>query len=302
MKSKTFFSVVTEVFNRDRTIEKTIRSVLSQSFKDLEYIIVDFGSTDNSSLIIKKTLLEINDTRVKFIQKDFESNEFVRWNYPLKYINGEYVVVIEGDDWFENDHLKTAHESLIKYNPGIYVGRSSKKKWQFDRLLKNNQAKIEMLKLNILPAPSETIFKRLNNDCPYSYNEVDYFYSPEISLYHNIIMDGHDVYFETKKNNNYIHRGFSNKKNFSSIKVNDLLFYVEKNKNKLSKNEYMHCHKTIGEVMAENCAKQIFYFKFEIKLFKIFLSNLYNFKNIQALKIFIYTLIYLCPKNLLKKK
>ena len=95
---------------------------------------------------------------------------------------------------------------------------------------------------------------------------------------------------------------FQIKKKFSSIKVNDLIFYVEKNKNKLSKDEYIYCQKTIGGVMAENCAKQIFYFKFEIKLFKIFLSNLIKFKNIRALKIFIYTLIYLCPKNHLKKK
>ena len=55
-----FFSIVTPVFNGERYIEETIKSVISQSINDYEYIIVDNLSTDNTPNIIKKYSSKIN--------------------------------------------------------------------------------------------------------------------------------------------------------------------------------------------------------------------------------------------------
>ena len=49
-----FFSIITICFNSERTIERTIRSVLTQTFTDYEYIIVDGGSKDSTLDIVKK--------------------------------------------------------------------------------------------------------------------------------------------------------------------------------------------------------------------------------------------------------
>ena len=53
-KKNPLFSIITVVFNGEKYLEKTIQSVLSQSYKNFEYIIVDGGSTDGTISIIKK--------------------------------------------------------------------------------------------------------------------------------------------------------------------------------------------------------------------------------------------------------
>ena len=53
-KKKPYFSIVTVVLNKEKTIEKTIKSVLKQSFTNFEYIIIDGGSNDKTLQIIKR--------------------------------------------------------------------------------------------------------------------------------------------------------------------------------------------------------------------------------------------------------
>ena len=53
-KKKPYFSIVTVVLNKEKTIEKTIKSVLKQSFTNFEYIIIDGGSNDKLLQIIKR--------------------------------------------------------------------------------------------------------------------------------------------------------------------------------------------------------------------------------------------------------
>ena len=54
LKKKPLFSIITVVFNGEKFLEKTITSVINQSCKDFEYIVIDGGSTDKSLEIIKK--------------------------------------------------------------------------------------------------------------------------------------------------------------------------------------------------------------------------------------------------------
>ena len=65
---KPFFSIIIPTYNRAQIITKTIESVINQNFKDWELIIIDDGSTDNTSKIINAILLE--EPRIKyFFQK-----------------------------------------------------------------------------------------------------------------------------------------------------------------------------------------------------------------------------------------
>lgn len=58
-------SIIIPLYNKANCIKRTIQSVLTQSYKDFELIIVDDGSTDNS----KEIVLSINDTRINYIYK-----------------------------------------------------------------------------------------------------------------------------------------------------------------------------------------------------------------------------------------
>ena len=54
LKKKPLFSIITVVYNGDKFLEKTITSVINQSYKNFEYIVIDGGSTDKSLKITKK--------------------------------------------------------------------------------------------------------------------------------------------------------------------------------------------------------------------------------------------------------
>lgn len=297
-----FFSVVTEVNNRANTIERTITSIVNQTFKNYEYIIVESGSTDNSKEIIKKTLNTINNDRIRLIEYKNVNNPIERWNLPLKYATGEYIVVIEGDDWFEKKYLETAYKKIIAHRPGVYVGKSTKIDWNTIGLIKNEEIKQKIKVLDVCPAPSEAIFIRKHKNKPYTYDEKNYVHASEISLYENIVNDGYSFYFENEIDDNIINRGISLKKKNSIIKVIDMVYFCEKNKKNMSKKEYFYLNKKIGRIAGTILALQIYQFKFEYKLAKLFFSNLIKFSNFKALKTFLGYMIYICPKNLLTKK
>lgn len=120
-------SVVLPVFNGGRYIKKAINSVLSQSLTDFELIIVNDGSTDNTSDIINGFC----DERIVLINQENKGPGAAR-NSALEIVKGEYVMFLDSDDWFCEDALKTAYNEatgkntditifqIIKYDSGTY--------------------------------------------------------------------------------------------------------------------------------------------------------------------------------------
>jgi glycosyltransferase involved in cell wall biosynthesis len=92
-------SVIIPTFNRESTIERAINSVLKQTHTNLECIVVDDCSNDNT----KKLVLSFNDKRVKYIKND--SNCGVSYSRNVGFVNstGEYIALLDSDDeWFKN--------------------------------------------------------------------------------------------------------------------------------------------------------------------------------------------------------
>lgn len=96
-----FFSVVIPVYNRANIIKKTIQSVLNQSFTNFEVIVVDDGSSDDTSNEVKS----IDDKRVKYI---FQANSerSVARNNGAKNALGEFLLFLDSDDSYESNHLE----------------------------------------------------------------------------------------------------------------------------------------------------------------------------------------------------
>jgi glycosyltransferase involved in cell wall biosynthesis len=104
-------SVITAVFNAERTIGRTIQSVLSQSYKNIEYIIIDGGSTDGTVEILKKYSDSVDYWHSKPDQGIYDA-----WNEGLKKASGDWIAFLGGDDEFYPDAIQNYIEQLAKIN------------------------------------------------------------------------------------------------------------------------------------------------------------------------------------------
>lgn len=114
-------SVITPVYNSEKYIEKTVLSVLNQTYKNLEMILVDDCSTDNSKEIILN--LQKKDKRVKYVKLDKNSGAAVARNKGLETANGQFIAFIDSDDVWKQDKLNQQLKFMQDKNIGFtYTG------------------------------------------------------------------------------------------------------------------------------------------------------------------------------------
>ena len=105
-------SIVIPLYNSMNYIEKTIRSCLSQSYRDLEIIVVDDCSDDQSAKIVQRIMSE--DTRVSYYCNEENLGVIKTINHGLKYCSGYYVIVLGNDDILNEKHIETYLEYIKK--------------------------------------------------------------------------------------------------------------------------------------------------------------------------------------------
>ena len=98
------FSIITVVLNNDKYIEKTINSVLSQSFKNYEYIVLDGASTDKTIDIIKY------EKKINFWSSEKDNGIYDAFNKGIKIAKGQFICIVNSDDI-----LKNALNIIYKY-------------------------------------------------------------------------------------------------------------------------------------------------------------------------------------------
>lgn len=133
-------SVIVPVFNVEQYLSKCIDSILQQSYKNIEVIIVDDGSTDSSSEICDE--YKRKDTRVKVIHKTNGGLSSTR-NKGLDLCNGSYVMFIDSDDYIEKNMVKDLVMAAIKQDADIvqcgfqtiYEDGSIKRKYNYENLV-----------------------------------------------------------------------------------------------------------------------------------------------------------------------
>lgn len=89
-------SVVMAVYNSERYLRKSIESVLAQTYRNFEFIIVNDGSADASESIIKD--YAARDNRITYLKNEKNSGQSETRNKAIKSAKGEYVVVVDSDD------------------------------------------------------------------------------------------------------------------------------------------------------------------------------------------------------------
>lgn len=105
-----YFSVIIPLYNKEKFIEATLRSVLEQSFVNFEILIVNDGSTDSSTEIIKK----FNDPRIRYFSKENEGVSSAR-NYGIEKVKGEFIAFLDADDYWYPGFLEKMFNNIKKH-------------------------------------------------------------------------------------------------------------------------------------------------------------------------------------------
>ena len=104
-------SVILSAYNEERFIRKAIESVVNQTLEDIEIIIINDGSTDDTLDIINS--YADKDKRIVVIDQENIGLGASR-NKGMKIAKGEYVTFLDGDDWFREDAFEIAISQCIR--------------------------------------------------------------------------------------------------------------------------------------------------------------------------------------------
>jgi glycosyltransferase involved in cell wall biosynthesis len=160
-------SVIIPVYNGSRYLEETVRSVLDQDFRDLEVLIVDDGSTDNSKSIALD--LQKKDERVKVFEKENTGVSDTR-NYGMEQALGEFIVFLDADDIAGKGFLKSRLDALLQNETVAvcgsavgYIDEAGKTIQEADELWAPGNymlAEILFYKKGITTIPSNLMFRK----------------------------------------------------------------------------------------------------------------------------------------------
>ena len=135
-------SIITVVYNGEKYLEQTIQSVINQTYKNIEYIIIDGGSTDGTLDIVKKY-----EEHVSYWVSEPDKGLYDAMNKGIGLANGELIGMINSDDWYELNVV----ELMVK----AYINNPTKRIFHADRydIDENGNKKIKKFH------PSEFKFK-----------------------------------------------------------------------------------------------------------------------------------------------
>lgn len=112
-------SVIVPVYNVEKFIDKCLNSLVKQSLKEIEIIVVNDGSPDNSQKIIDKYVKKYPDKIKSYIKEN--GGQGSARNYGLEKANGEYIGYVDSDDFVEKDMYKKLYNKAKENNYDIVV-------------------------------------------------------------------------------------------------------------------------------------------------------------------------------------
>ena len=238
---KDLISVVIPMYNSEKSIDRCIKSIINQSYKNIEIIVIDDGSTDNSKKICEK--LAMKDSRIKVLTQTNSGVATAR-NNGMKEAKGKYLCFIDSDDWIESKMIEICYNKLIK-------------------------EKVDVIRCNMFTENGKdlqdvdiTSISKKYNENEIKSNLIDKILNGKLSAYVWLLL--------IKKNNEIKNLRFSK----DIIILEDTLFYIEmllkvKSIYVLNKRLYHYCMNeeglTLSYTNAENKIKGIIKYKKRVK-------------------------------------
>lgn len=111
-------SIVTVCYNSAKTIERTIKSVAGQDYRDIEYIIIDGGSTDGTLDIIDRY-----KDKISVLVSETDEGIYYAMNKGIERATGDIIGFINSDDWYADGAIAAIVEAFFKTNADIVYGK-----------------------------------------------------------------------------------------------------------------------------------------------------------------------------------
>lgn len=164
-----FFSIITPCYNNFYTIERTIKSVINQAYKNFEYIIIDGGSTDGT-LELLEGYKKIHGEKLKLFSEP-DNGIYDAMNKGIRKARGELIGIINSDDFYAPNALDKV---ALNYEPniGVYYGNIVNFFENMEEVyLKPVEARKELNFADSLPIPHPSCFITRSSYSQYVYND-----------------------------------------------------------------------------------------------------------------------------------
>ena len=126
--------IIIPVFNSQKFISKTLKSVFRQTFKKWQLIIIDDGSTDNTIVIIKKICKKIKEkNKIIILKNNINKGQAFSRNRGLKHSKSKFVTFLDSDDFWDKNKLKNQINFMLSNNYDFT--------YTDYKIIKNNQIK-----------------------------------------------------------------------------------------------------------------------------------------------------------------
>lgn len=145
-------SIIIPVYNVEKYLCQCLDSIVNQTYKDLEIIIVNDGSTDNSLSIIKE--YAALDNRIKLVDKE-NGGLVSAYTMGFKYATGEYITFVDSDDWCELDMYSQMMPKFSEYNIDLVI-------CAYDRVREGESNKVDLGISEGLYSDKEKFYYRIN--------------------------------------------------------------------------------------------------------------------------------------------
>ena len=182
-------SVIVPVYNVEKYLERCVKSIAAQTYKDLEILLIDDGSTDKSGKMCDD--FQQTDSRIKAFHKQNGGLSDAR-NYGIEHSAGEFISFVDSDDYIDEKMLETLHRLITENDADLAVCSAmdvfeGKEVTQVKEIKEFNLNKVEsykyMLRGDGIPSACNKLYKRQTvGDIRFPVGKLyeDGFFTPQI--------------------------------------------------------------------------------------------------------------------------
>lgn len=114
-------SVIVPAYNAASFIERCLNSILNQTYKNLEIICIDDGSSDNTVEVVRK----IGDPRIRLVDRGQNYGISLTRNHGIEIAKGKYIGFIDSDDFIDPDFYEKLHKAAVEHEAEIVTAATS---------------------------------------------------------------------------------------------------------------------------------------------------------------------------------